>query len=75
MIEYKDCDLVVETPEGLIAVEVCIHIENIETNLRRNEENGFTTTLIFESKAQLNKAQSKFNLSGRAELKLIYEYL
>ena len=72
--EHLNADIVVKTPEGLLAVEVCIHTSNINENIQRNLDNGFMKTLlVFESKDAMEKAN--IQTSENIELKLIDEFL
>ncbi len=72
--EHLDCDVAVKTPEGLIAVEVCIHTTNIQDNIDRNLKNGFNKTiLVFELKEAMKK--TGIQPSKNVELKLIDDYL
>jgi len=72
--EHLDTDVAVKTPEGLLAVEVCIHTLNIEENIKRNLDNGFKKiALVFESKDTMEKANVQPN--NYLEIKLIDKFL
>jgi|GEM_PF-4862340 len=74
--EYQSCDVAINSPDGLVAVEVCIHLSNIQKNIQRNMDNGFIKTiLVFENKDSLQRTKANIQQSKNIEFKIIDEYL